>query len=253
MSKDNQDLPDFDFDAIFNPEDYCRFWDEFTSDEQTEIQIGFLDRELDLGSPCRILDLPCGFGRHSVRLAAAGHAVVGIDNNPGFLAKARRDAEEVGVEVDFRQDDMRNIDFDGEFDRVITLFTSVGFFSDEENFKVLQNVARALWPNGLFCLDTLNRDAIAQFFKPFNVTERGEDMAVDRCSFDPVNGWIINKRVVFRKGKKRETPFFVRIYNASEIRTLLHQAGFKEIRFFGDWQSGPLTYSSIRLIAIGKK
>jgi SAM-dependent methyltransferase len=245
--------PEFDFNSVFDDELYPLFWDEHTSDAESDKQVTFLRREFELDKPLRILDIPCGFGRHSVRLAGDGHQVVGIDLNPGFIQRARKSAYDEGVDVDFRLGDMREIEFFEDFDRAIMLFTSIGYFADEENLKILKKVAQAIKPGGLFCLDTLNRDAVAGFFNGYNVTERGSALAVDRCSFDPVNGWIINRRVVFQGGVRKETPFFTRIYNACEMRDLLRKAGFRDLRFFGDWESSPLTLDSKRLIVIADK
>ena len=91
-----------------------------------------------------ILDLACGFGRHANRLAALGHTVTGIDLTPGFLEIARQDAEKRNVEVKYQQGDMRGITFDDKFDRVMLLFTSFGYFTDEENLQVLINAQQCL-------------------------------------------------------------------------------------------------------------
>jgi SAM-dependent methyltransferase len=253
MTAKRDSLPEFDFEAVFRPEDYCLFWGEFVSEERTQEQLRFLEREFRLEETRSILDMPCGFGRHSLRLAASGHKVTGVDYNAGFLKMAARAAQERGVSVDFRLMDMREIDFCDEFDRAVMLFTSLGYFSDEENLKVLKNVARALKPGGLFCIDTMNRDSIALHFRPFHVVERGEDFAVHRISFDPVNGWVADKRFMVRGGVRTETPFFVRVYNASELRRLLREAGFAKLRFFGDWESRPLEMQSEHLIVIAEK
>ena len=88
---------------------------------------------------------------------------------------------------------------------------------------------------------------------PCNLTERGDSLAIDRNSFDPVNGHIVNKRLVIRGGRRKRTPFFVRVYCASELRCYLRRAGFAGVRFFGDWEGGPLTLNSWRMIAIARK
>jgi SAM-dependent methyltransferase len=253
MTKEQNNRPEFDFDAIFRPEDYCLFWGEYVSEERTEQQLRFLGREFRLEETRSILDVACGFGRHSLGLAASGHRVTGVDNNAGFLEMASKAAVERGVPVDFRQIDMREIDFSEEFDRAVMLFTSLGFFSDEDNFKVLENVARALKSGGLFCMDTINRDSVALRFRPFHLVERGDDFAVHKINFDPVNGWVIDKRFMVRGGVRTETPFFVRIYSATEIRGLLREAGFAKYRFFGDWDGRPLEMQSERMIVIAEK
>ena len=73
-------------------------------------------RLLDMHPPMRILDVPCGFGRHANRLAARGYDVVGVDLVAGFLERARAGAAAAGLRVDYRQADMRALEFVAEFD-----------------------------------------------------------------------------------------------------------------------------------------
>ena len=112
--------------------------------EQTEPEI---DRALAMTRPpegARVLDVACGTGRHSIELAARGFEVVGVDIAEDLLEIAVGEAELKSVEsVSFIHRDLRELDFDAEFDVV----TSVGAFghileSDEDRFVAA--AARAL-------------------------------------------------------------------------------------------------------------
>ena len=106
---------------------------------------------LDLKPGDRVLDCPCGYGRHSIELLADGMQVVGCDINSVHLGKAIRDAEAREVKYDFRKGNMLTLDFDREFDAVINMFYSFGFFdADDDNFQVLINFYQALKPGGKF-------------------------------------------------------------------------------------------------------
>ena len=94
-----------------------------------------------------MLDLACGWGRIAVPLAQRGYRVTGIDLSETFVTMARESARAAGLDIDFRQGDMREIPFVGEFDAVIMMWTAFGVLeSDEEDEKVLHAVARALRP-----------------------------------------------------------------------------------------------------------
>jgi SAM-dependent methyltransferase len=250
--EDNQKY-EFDFKAVFDPEDYFYFYKDIITDEVTDKQIAFLTRELELSKPQRILDLACGHGRHANRLAALGHDVVGVDLTAGFLESARRDAEEKKLRVDYIQQDMREISFDEEFDRVLLMFTALGYFSDEENFRVLENIRRALKPGGRLCFDTINRDLLLKNLRVHHITDKGKDLMLDRNSFDPTEGYIHNHRTIIRDGKRKDFKFSIRLYNSTEITLILRQAGLKTVKIFGDWDSGPLTNESWRMIVVAEK
>jgi ubiquinone/menaquinone biosynthesis C-methylase UbiE len=71
----------------------------------TDEEVEFLIEHLGLGAGQRVLDIGCGTGRHSVRLAAYGCEVTGVDISEGMLAQAKHAAEEAGVTVNWVQAD----------------------------------------------------------------------------------------------------------------------------------------------------
>ena len=103
-----------------------------------------------------VLDLACGHGRIANRLAERGARVTGLDRTPLFLEVARRDAAARGVEVDYVEGDMRELAWEGGFDRVVSWFTSFGYFDDQANRGVLGGVHGALRPGGSLLIECNN-------------------------------------------------------------------------------------------------
>ena len=244
---------EFDFEAVFDVDDYLYFYSESLTDERTDAEVSALVKLLELDSPKKILDLACGFGRHSNRLAALGHTMTGIDITPGFLEIARQDAIQRNVEVQYQQGDMRSISFEDEFDYVMLLFTAFGYFSDEENLKVMINAGKALKPGGLLIFDTPNRDAFLKDMRPFFVVEKEGNVMIDRLSFDGLQGRFYNKRIVFRDGARKDKPFFVRLYNPNELQTLFDQTGMELYHIYGGWDAKEFSSDSHRMVVIARK
>ena len=98
----------------------------------------------------RILDLACGTGRHSLELVRQGFSVVGVEIGAELVEIARKDAAEQGLEAEFLQGDLRELDFAGDFDVVLNLNDgAIGYFeSDEENHRTFEVISRALKPGG---------------------------------------------------------------------------------------------------------
>ena len=253
MKPEEKQEYEFDFEAVFDVDDYFYFYKDVITDEVTDKQVHFLVRELGLDRPRKILDLACGHGRHANRLAAQGHEVTGVDLTAGFLEVARKEAAEEKLQVDYMQKDMRDISFNEEFDRVLLMFTALGYFRDEENLKVLVNIHRALKPGGLFCFDTFSRDLLLKKFRADHITDKGEDLMLDRNRFDPVTGYIHNHRTIIRDGKRKDFGFSIRLYNPTEITLILKQAGFSSVKMFSNWESEPLTDESLRMIVVVQK
>jgi SAM-dependent methyltransferase len=104
-----------------------------------------------LGPNSRVLDVPCGYGRHAAVLASFGHEVVGLDRDPRMLSRARRVCTAVQAE-------MRQLPFGpGSFDAAVNLWQSFGYFSQTENAAVLKELARTVRPRGLLVLDLYTR------------------------------------------------------------------------------------------------
>ena len=244
---------DFDCAAVFDVDDYLYFYSEALTDERTDMEVNALVRLLVLDQPKKILDLACGFGRHTNRLAVMGHKMTGVDIMPGFLEIAKQDALQKGVEVHYQQNDMRTITFDNEFDCVLLLFTAFGYFSDEENLQVLINARNALFARGLLIFDTTHRDTFLKRIQPYYIVEKEGNMMIDRMSFDSLQGRSYNRRVVFRDGVRKDKPFSVRLYNPNEIQSLISRAGLLLEYIYGGWETQELTPESNRMVVIARK
>lgn len=244
---------EFDFDAVFEADDYIYFYQESLTEERTEEEVKALVNLVCLEKPMKILDLACGFGRHSNRLASLGHDVTGVDLYADFLEIARRDAQAKEVHVNYVQSDMQKIEYNEEFDRVLLLFTAFGYFDDVSNIKVLSKIYHALKFGGMFVFDILNRDTYLKYISPIYITEIGDDLMVDRVSFDAIRGRTNNRRFVIRNGVRKDKPFSIRLYNVNEITNLLLNENFTNIRYFGNWDGTPFDNKSHRLIVIAEK
>lgn len=243
----------FDLDVVFEVDDYMYFYGDSLTGEHLESQIASLLKLLEIDSSMKILDLACGFGRHANRLAELGHSVTGVDYIHGFLEFAHQDAAEMGVQVNYLQGDMRSLDFVEEFDRILILFTSFGYFSDEENARVMENVAMALKPGGLVGFDIPNRDHTLKVLSPCAVVEKEHNLMINRNTFDPLTGRWHNRRIVIRDGVRKDKPFSIRLYNLSEIRGLLNSAGLETYKIYGDWSAKSLTIDSRGMAIVARK
>ena len=82
-------------------------WLQAGSEEWTRPEVDFIVKQLGVAPPARVLDVPCGGGRHSVPLAKLGYRVTGVDPSPEFLAAARANA--AGLPIDWHERDMRDL------------------------------------------------------------------------------------------------------------------------------------------------
>ena len=113
--------------------------------EQTEREAEFLARVVPRG---RVLDVCCGVGRHMRALEARGYECVGVELDPGLVAEAR------AAGLDVHEFDMRDVgSLDGEFEGVLSMWASFGWFDDETNADVLRQLVSKVGTGGRLVLD----------------------------------------------------------------------------------------------------
>ena len=151
-----------------------RFWKEtevFQFSEKAWLaakeQVEAIIKLLGLAPGMRVLDMPCGPGRHALEFARRGFQVTGVDLNPSFIAQAKERAEKEGLSVEFVQKDMREFRRENFYEVGLNLFTSFGFFDDPaEDKKVIENFFVSLRPGGFFLVDVKEKETFAQDFRP---------------------------------------------------------------------------------------
>jgi SAM-dependent methyltransferase len=224
--------------------------------ERTLREVDFVVEKLELEPGARVLDVACGHGRHSLELARRGFRVVGVDLSPRSLERAREAARGEGLDVEFVHSDMRELDFEDEFDAAINLFTSFGYFeSDDEDRRVVERVARALWPGGRFVVDMNNVLSLAGRYQLRLWDEVAEGvLLLQEHDWDVVAGrnravWTFVKP----DGSRPELRHTVRMYAPWELARLVEGGGLKVEAGWGDFDGDPLTHQSRRVILVARK
>lgn len=241
--------------GLFGAE-YLTQYENILTPERTKKEVEFLIKTLKIKKGSKILDVPCGHGRHSVEFARRGFLVTGQDLNPFFLNRAKQFAKKERADVRWVKSDMRKIPFENEFDFVFNLYTSFGYLeNDGEDEIALMEINRSLRSGGVFVLDVLNKERILKNYQSKNWTELkdGSSILFER-KFDYAEGRTYEKRIrVLKNGKRREVDLILRIYALTEIIAMLKSAGFGFESVYGDYDGGEYDSNSNRCIVIAKK
>lgn len=209
---------------------------------------------LPVGS--RVLDAPCGQGRHAHLLAEAGFRVDGIDFSRELLAIAAKRG--TGHSLRYRRADMRKLPatWTGRYDAVVNLYTSFGFFDNpSDDARVIAEFSRILKREGTLVWQGASRDGVMSRFlsRDWWQTTDGAMVGQER-SFDPLSGVLSIESTLRRKnGKTSRREHRIRLYTATRLAELCAREGLIVEEAFDGFSERPLTRRSGEMLLVARK
>jgi len=204
--------------------------------ERTSKDVDFIIKALEISKENLILDIPCGFGRHSIELNQRGYLVTGMEYNTPQIDEAKKLMKEKEVNFDIIKADMRDIPHKNKYDRLFNFFTSFGYFSDEENEKTMENFYNALKPGGMMLIEMVNRDGILKNYQKSHITRLLEgELLLEERNYDPLTGRMYSTHTYINKrGERKERKFDHRMYCPYELIEMCKRHNFEVIKTLGD-------------------
>jgi len=224
-------------------------------EEQTQAEVSFMISALHLDGGARILDVPCGQGRHSIAFAKAGFKATGVDFNGNAIEQARKTAANQNIPAEFVVADMREFSWTHPFDAAFCFYGSFGYFDDAQNLRFASRVSEALRPGGRFLIDAQVAESLFPKF-------RERDWHWVRQ--DPPLRILEERRWSLESGSIESTWSFIgetvsssriwmRIYTYRALCELLRVAGFSRFEAFETGSQQPFRLGSPRLALIAEK
>lgn len=223
------------FKTWFNTPYYHKLYKERDFVE-AENFISLLVKDLQLPKNSKIIDLGCGKGRHSIYLNKLGYDVLGLDlSEESILFDKLFENENLKFEVHDMRDEIFPKISSEKADAVFNLFTSFGYFEDEEDDrKVFCSVKNVLKDNGYFVLDFLNEKWVKNTLIPKNInTKEGIDFRITKRI---ENGYIIKDIDFEDQGKKYHYYEKVKLFTLKKIEEYAKNFGFEVVKVFGNYE-----------------
>jgi SAM-dependent methyltransferase len=194
------------------------------------------------GNPTQVLDLGCGPGLYTNRLARLGHRCVGIDFSPASIAYAREQAEEAGLECTYSQQDIRAADYGDEYGLVMSIFGEFNVFRPVEARGILGKAYRALVPNGFLLLEPHTFEAVVKIGEQpssWYSAEKGL-FSEEPHLYLQENFWDTEDNVAIQRyyvidavtGEVARHSASTQAYTDEEYRSLLAECGFGNVAFY---------------------
>ncbi len=229
-------------------------WRQVAAPEQTRAEADFLDRALGLQPGARVLDVPCGLGRHAIELAARGFRVSGVDLSDEAIAAARETGAGAGTTVEWVRADMRDLPWEAEFDGAFCFGNSFGYLGPAGTRSFVKAVSRALRPGARFALDG---GMAAESVLP-NLRERewaaiGDILFLEENRYLVEEGCLETRYTFVRDGEVSTRTGLHWVFTLREIRELLADARFVVEGAYNSLAGEPFTVGSPYLVLVARK
>jgi len=236
----------------FNSENYLKVY-KHRDDSEAERLVGLIEKNVNLKPHSAVLDMACGAGRHAIAFAKKGFNVTAVDLSERLLEEAKKNAITTGVSIDFTLSDILKFETDLKFDLAVNLFTSIGYFEDdEENFAVIKKANSLIKNGGFFVLDYFNKNFLLKNLVPTSIISKNGLKITQNRSI--LGNRVVKKIIIEKDGSIEEFYESVRLYSHEEIDSFMNRAGFNIIKEMGDFYGNAYEEeTSPRLILFAKK
>jgi SAM-dependent methyltransferase len=208
---------------------YKDIWRQFFPEKTTKAEVDFIVEEAKLKPGKYVLDIMCGYGRHSLELARREINVLAVDNLPDYIAEIKEKATTENLPVECICTDVLEMQVEREYDVVICMGNSLQFFNEEDTLQLLSNIAAHLNPGGKFFINTWSIAEIAiKNFKEKSWSRTGELLFLTESKFLFHPTRIETSSIIITdKGDREEKTGIDFIYSISELEAMLNKTGFQ--------------------------
>lgn len=237
---------------------YDNFMDNIPYEEWAKYLLGILkEYGIDGGL---IADLGCGTGSMTELLARAGYDMIGIDNSVEMLEIARDKMQELGLDILYLMQDMREFELYGTVNAVVSICDSMNYILEYEDLvKVIKLVNNYLEQDGYFIFDLNTPYKYREQLGDQTIAEDREEISfIWDNYFDQETG--INEydlSIFIRESdgryRKYEETHYQRAYKLSEIQKAIEQAGMEYITAYDAFTKEPPKPDSERIYIIAKE
>lgn len=230
------------------------FWRQAIPPEQTRLEAEFLAAELKLPPGGRVLDIPCGSGRHALEMASRGYRVTGLDVSHEQIEEARRLSAEAGLQIEWREADMKDFEGRGELDGAYCMGNSFGYLPPEETRRFIAAVSRSLKPGGRFVMDTgMAAESVLAGLKEREWAPVGEILFLEENRYQLAESCIETTYTFVRRGETVTRTGLQWVYTLRELRALLSQEGLRVESMYRGVDRAPFELGANYLILSAQK
>ena len=230
--------------------------------EKIDRHVQWIHNDLLAGRPSRILDLGCGPGFYTMRLAKRGHACVGIDFSPASIEYARSEADRENLSCDYRRQDLREGRFGRGFQAALLISGEFNAFPRDDAASVLKGVRHALVPGGVLVLEIhpeatvreLGRQGPTWFTARQGLFSEEPHLCLRECSWSEKHQVATERYFVIEvaTGEVAQYVSTTQGYSDSEYESLIREQGFEQLERYGSLEGSASNPDDGLFVLVGR-
>ncbi len=232
----------------------CEMWERAATTEWTQREADFLMATLNVQPGAALLDIPCGFGRHTVEMAKRGFRMTGIDISAEFVQKLREQVAAEQLPVQVIQGDLLTTPIPSIFDGAYCLGNSFGYVDYEGMSAFVDKVASVLKPGARF---VINSGLVAESILPnFPKTKH---FVLGDLTMDIRNEYVVGEsymatELTYTKADRVEKQYFKHyVYTLSETKRLLARYGLQTVAVYSSTEQQPYQLGDAQVYLVAEK
>ncbi|MBA3693893.1 MAG: methyltransferase domain-containing protein [Acidobacteria bacterium] len=208
----------------------CELWEKAVSPEWTKQEVDFLLSELNLKQGQYLLDIPCGFGRHSIEFAKRGYQVTGIDISQTFITGLTDKIKSEKLHIKAVQADILTIQLNQKFSGAVCMGNSFGYFSFDKMKLFVEKVSSSLEIGARFIINSamIAESILPNFSKNKSFTVGNITMDITNI-YSVEDSYMISHILYTKEGRTEEHSFKHYVFTLGEVKRLLQSCGLKTI------------------------
>lgn len=204
--------------------------------------VDWIHRTLLNGQQTKILDLGCGPGFYTSRLALLGHECVGIDFSPAAIAYARKQAQQENTLCTYIEQDIYGTAYGTGYGLIMILFGDFDTFNPMDVYEFFGKAWMALDEGGILLIEPHTFSSLKKMGKAepsWYSANKGLFSDTPHLCLQE-NCWndenkTLTKRWYIVDTHSADVRYVAQCYQAhtkAHLQSLLKKRGFKTIRFY---------------------
>lgn len=235
---------------------YKNVWKKLIPPGLSEAECDFIEDIAQLKAGDKVLDLMCGYGRHTLELARRGYKVTAIDNSEDYIREIKASSEKENLPVETFVAGALDIELSAKYKAILCMGNSFAFFNREEAISLLKKISSLLEPNGIFLINSwmIAEIAIKHFREKEWIEVDDYKYLMDyKFQFQPSR--IESEHTIIDKAGHVETISGVDyIFTLTELETMFNEAGLTTSQLYSTPRKRPFKMGDNRIyIEVAKR